>query len=58
MLDVMFRHCAGLDVHKKIVVVCALVPGKKGKTSRLIKTFGTTTKAFCQRQLEMPISDN
>lgn len=46
MLDIMFTHCAGADVHKKSVTVCALVPGQKGKVQRLFKTFGTTTKAL------------
>lgn len=46
MLEVMFTHCAGLDVHKKSVTVCVLVPGKKGKVRRVFKTFGTTTKAL------------
>lgn len=46
MLDIMFRQCAGLDVHKKSVTVCVLIPGKKGKVCRLFKTFGTTTKAL------------
>jgi transposase len=46
MLDVMFTHCAGLDVHKKSVTACALVPGKKGKVRPVFKTFGTTTKAL------------
>ena len=46
MLDVMFTHCAGMDVHKKSVTVCALIPVENGRTRRLIKTFGTTTKAL------------
>jgi len=46
MLDIMFRQCAGLDVHKKNVTVCVLIPGKKGKVQRLIKSFGTTTKVL------------
>jgi len=46
MLEVMFTHCAGLDVHKKSVTVCVLVPGKNGKVRRVFKTFGTTTKAL------------
>lgn len=46
MLDVMFTHCAGMDVHKKSVTVCALIPGENGQTRRLIKTFGTTTRAL------------
>jgi len=46
MLDIMFRQCAGLDVHKKSVTVCVLIPGKKGKAQRLFKSFGTTTKVL------------
>ncbi len=46
MLDIMFTHCAGLDVHKKSVTVCVLVPGTKEKVRRLLKTFSTTTKAL------------
>ena len=46
MLDVMFTHCAGLDVHKKQVTVCVLVPGKKGEVRRVSRTFKTTTKAL------------
>jgi transposase len=46
MLDIMFTHCAGADVHKKSVTVCALVSSRKGKVRRLFKTFGTTTKAL------------
>ena len=46
MLDVMFTHCAGMDVHKKSVTVCVLIPSEKGQTRRFIKTFGTTTKAL------------
>ena len=46
MLDVMFTHCAGLDVHKKSVTACALIPNEDGRVSRVIKTFDTTTKAL------------
>jgi transposase len=46
MLDVMFTHCAGLDVHKKSVTACLLIPGKNGKVRRRVKTFGTTTNSL------------
>jgi len=46
MLDVMFRQCAGLDVHKKSVTVCAVTEDEAGKVRRTIKTFGTTTQAL------------
>lgn len=46
MLDVMFTHCAGLDVHKKSVTACVLIPDKKRKVRRRVKTYGTTTKSL------------
>lgn len=30
-MDVVYRHCAGLDVHKKTVVACCITPGAKGE---------------------------
>lgn len=36
-MDVLFTHCAGLDVHKKTVVACALVSGQ-----RFLRRFATT----------------
>ena len=29
-MDVLYTHCAGLDVHKKTVVACCLTPGPDG----------------------------
>jgi len=43
MLEVMFTQCAGLDVHKKNVTGCILVPGRQGKVKRRLKTFSTMT---------------
>ena len=37
-MEVMYKHCAGLDVHKKTVTACRR-DGKRQET----KTFGTTT---------------
>jgi transposase len=48
MLEVMFSHCAGVDVHKKSVTVCVLIPGKKGGVRRIVRSFGTTTKALLE----------
>src|SRR5919199_5014134 len=42
-MDVLHTHCAGLDVHKKTVVVCALTPGAKGKPHSETRTFSTMT---------------
>ena len=41
-MDVMFTHCAGLDVHKKTVAVCVRVPGVEGARDQHVRTFGTT----------------
>jgi transposase len=37
-MEVLYSHCAGLDVHKKSVVACAITPAGKE-----IRTFGTIT---------------
>ena len=41
-MEVVFAHCAGLDVHKKIVVACVFVSDSQGEIQRLVKTFQTT----------------
>src|SRR6266536_390896 len=44
-MDVMFARCAGLDVHKKSVVVCVRFPGPRpGERGRETQTFGTTLR--------------
>jgi transposase len=42
-MEVMSSHCAGLDVHKKTVVVCRLSVDGNGHKVKAIETFGTTT---------------
>ena len=42
-MDVVYSRCAGLDIHKKTVVACVIVPGPKGKPHKTIRTFGTMT---------------
>jgi len=39
-MDVMFKFCAGLDVHKKIIVACVLLSSPEG-LQRHIQTFPT-----------------
>jgi transposase len=41
-MEVVFAHCAGLDVHKKTVVACVFVSSPQGEIQRFIKTFPTT----------------
>lgn len=40
-MEVVHERCAGLDVHKKTVVACALGPGPGGEATRETRTFGT-----------------
>jgi transposase len=45
-LDVVFTHCAGLDVHKKTVMACRVTPAPTGQQADGIielKAFGTMT---------------
>lgn len=42
-MDVTYTHCAGLDVHKKTVVACAITPGSQGAKQVEIRSFGTMT---------------
>ena len=42
-MEVTHTHCVGLDVHKKIVVVCILIQTTPRKLERNIRSFGTTT---------------
>jgi transposase len=42
-MDVVYSHCAGLDVHKKTVVACCITPGPKGEKRIEVRTFGTMT---------------
>ncbi len=42
-MDMLYSHCAGLDVHKKTVVACRLGVDGKGHKVKAIETFGTTT---------------
>src|SRR5260370_34156649 len=42
-MDVVFERCAGIDVHKRTVVVCRLTPDAEGQLVAQTQTFGTTT---------------
>jgi transposase len=42
-MQVTHECCAGIDVHKKTVVVCYLTSSATGKTKRETRTYGTTT---------------
>lgn len=42
-MEVVNTHCAGLDVHKKTVVACALTPDGKRGWRKEVRTFATMT---------------
>lgn len=41
-MELMYKRCAGLDVHQKTVVACVRIAGD-GKVSEVVRTFDTTT---------------
>lgn len=43
-MQVVYTHCAGLDVHKKTVVACVITPKGSGEWHKQIRTFSTMTK--------------
>jgi transposase len=42
-MQVIYPHCAGLDVHKLTVVACRLTRDEHGRKAKAVETFGTTT---------------
>jgi transposase len=45
-MEVVYTHCAGLDVHKKTVTACVIIPKEKGGIKREIRTFETHTNSL------------
>ena len=46
-MDVVFTRCAGLDVHKKSITACRMIPDPTGREAEGIlelSTFGTMTR--------------
>ena len=42
-MEVVHQHCCGLDIHKRTVVSCLLMPGSRGWPQREVRSFSTTT---------------
>jgi len=42
-MDVIYERCCGLDIHKKTVVACLLIPGTDGQPVKAVRTFATVT---------------
>jgi len=43
-MDVLYTHCCGLDVHKREVVACLVVPGADGRATKTIRRCWTMTE--------------
>ena len=43
MVEVVYPRCCGVDVHKKTVVACLIVPGPQGRPVKEVRTCGTMT---------------
>ena len=43
-MEILYERCCGLDVHKRTVVACLLMPAPAGTPSKQIRTFGTMTR--------------
>jgi transposase len=42
-MDVLYERCCGLDIHKRTVVACLVVPGPTGTPVKQLRSFGTMT---------------
>ncbi len=42
-MEVVYARCCGLDLHKRTVVACRIVPGPNGQPDKAVRTFGTMT---------------
>jgi transposase len=47
-MEVVYPRAAGLDIHKKLIVACRIVPGADGQAQKDVRSFGTTTSAIEQ----------
>jgi transposase len=47
-VDVVYQRVAGLDIHKKIIVACRILPGNGSQVQREVRSFGTMTSAIEQ----------
>jgi transposase len=43
-MELVYERCCGLDVHKKMVVACVIVPDETGQRKKELQTFRTTTR--------------
>jgi transposase len=41
---VLYERCAGLDIHKRSIVACVIVPGAGKQPAKQIRSFGTMSR--------------
>jgi transposase len=42
-MDIVYERCCGLDIHKRTVVACRIVPDRGGRPTKEVRPFGTMT---------------
>jgi len=40
-MEVVHTNCCGLDIHKKLIVACAIAPGADGQPRKQVRSFGS-----------------
>jgi hypothetical protein len=45
-MDAVYPRVAGLDIHKKLIVACRIIPGAGAPVQREVRSFGATTAAI------------
>jgi len=43
-MEVKYERCCGIDIHKKSVTSCVIVPGEEGEPKKETRTYGTMTE--------------
>jgi len=47
-MEVLYPRCAGLDVHKDVVVACVRLAQPQGAAMHEVESFATTTSELCK----------
>jgi transposase len=47
-MEVKYERCCGIDVHKKSIVACVIVPGAEGQVLKVKRSFGTMSEELLE----------